>query len=123
MPSRSSCQSGTSCLNSSPLAVTRASRLYDARAAALRGLWRRLPHVVPLGEDSVKLGPVHLGHYPRIDLFVAEVRRRHHRERREQSAPEGGVVLEQRLVGNESLIALDRLEDRATDEPELVGQR
>src|SRR5215470_5835242 len=79
--------------------------------------------IVPLGDDSVELGAVHLAHNPRIDLFLAEVCRRYDRERREQTALKGGVVLEQRPVGNETLIALDRLEDRAADEPELVGQR
>src|SRR5207247_6701991 len=32
-------------------------------------------------------------------------------------------VLEQRLIGNGSLVALDRLEDGAADEPDLLVQR
>src|SRR5262249_51245036 len=93
------------------------------RALRKSGLWRWLLQDVPLGDDSIELGTVHLGHNPRIDLLLAEVLRRHHRKRREQAALEGGVILEQRLVGNESLVTLDRLEDRATDEPEFLGQR
>src|SRR5206468_1127484 len=76
----------------------------------------QLPRVVPLGDDSVEFGPVDLGHDPWIHLLLAEVGRRHHAERREQAALDGSVVLEQRLIGNGSLVALDRLEDGAADE-------
>src|SRR2546422_10297415 len=70
-----------------------------------------------------EFGPVDLGHDPRIHLLLAEVGRRHHAERREQAALDGSVVLEQRLIGNGSLVALDRLEDGAADEPDLLVQR
>src|SRR5215813_6810043 len=56
------------------------------RALRKSGLWRWLLQDVPLGDDSIELGTVHLGHNPRIDLLLAEVLRRHHRKRREQAA-------------------------------------
>src|SRR5437867_2301723 len=93
------------------------------RRGALRRLAPQLLRVVPLGDDSVEFGPVDLGHDPRIHLLLAEVGRRHHAERREQAALDGSVVLEQRLSGNGSLVALDRLEDGAADEPDLLVQR
>src|SRR3989442_8033830 len=93
------------------------------RRGALRRLAPQLLRVVPLGDDSVEFGPVDLGHDPRIHLLLAEVGRRHHAERREQAALDGSVVLEQRLIGNGSLVALDRLEDGAADEPDLLVQR
>src|SRR5438094_9927217 len=86
------------------------------RRGALRRLAPQLLRVVPLGDDSVEFGPVDLGHDPWIHLLLAEVGRRHHAERREQAALDGSVVLEQRLIGNGSLVALDRLEDGAADE-------
>src|SRR5437899_8217345 len=93
------------------------------RRGALRRLPPQLLRVLPLGDDSVEFGPVDLGHDPRIHRLLAEVGRRHHAERREQAALDGSVVLEQRLSGNGSLVALDRLEDGAADEPDLLVQR
>src|SRR5207245_7837498 len=81
------------------------------RRCALRRLAPQLLRVVPLGDDSVEFGPVDLGHDPRIHLLLAELARPHQAARRQQAALDGSVVLEQRLIGNGSLVALDRLED------------
>src|SRR5438094_9211718 len=110
-----------------PEIALRARGCYEAASPALAAVLRDdcvaayerdLPaaRVVPLGDDSVEFGPVDLGHDPWIHLLLAEVGRRHHAERREQAALDGSVVLEQRLIGNGSLVALDRLEDGAADE-------
>src|SRR6266446_4035660 len=95
--------------DSAPNGDTLRSIIFRPRrnAIALRRLAPQLLRVVPLGDDSVEFGPVDLGHDPRIHLLLAEVGRRHHAERREQAALDGSVVLEQRLIGNGSLIALD----------------
>src|SRR5437773_4720367 len=109
-------------IRTNPEARARIQAIVERRRV-LRRLAPQLLRVVPLGDDSVEFGPVDLGHDPRIHLLLAEVGWRHHAERREQAAPDGSVVLEQRLIGNGSLVALDRLEDGAADEPDLLVQR
>src|SRR5687767_9020106 len=77
---------------------------------------------LPLGDDREPLHAVDLAEDPRVYLALFVVGRRRDPELGEQSAPQGIVVLQQRLFGDQLSVVLDRLEYRATDEAEAIGQ-